>query len=257
MQRVRSPSVSEATVVRVVRSPNVSAGFRGQKHPSSREMTAGALPYGRATDTWATDPTYGLKPNYPTAIIRGNTHILAKMKRDYIDFQSRTEPLAYFISFRCYGTWVHGDKRFSVNRRSNNIYGTPKRMQNEALERTERELLRNGPVSLNAKMRKAVEDTVREVCRFRDYKLFALNVRTNHVHLVIGAGRKPEFLMTSMKSFCTRKLRNNGLVPKDSKIWYRHGSTRYLWTERHIEISIDYVLNGQGGELPDFDAECQ
>ena len=25
-------------------------------------------------------------------------------------------PLAYFITFRCYGTWLHGDSRSSVDR---------------------------------------------------------------------------------------------------------------------------------------------
>jgi hypothetical protein len=31
-------------------------------------------------------------------------------------------PLAYFITFRAYGTWLHGDKRGSVDRH-NNRYG--------------------------------------------------------------------------------------------------------------------------------------
>ena len=32
--------------------------------------------------------------------------------------------LAYFITFRCYGTWLHGDERGSVDR-FHNIYGMP------------------------------------------------------------------------------------------------------------------------------------
>jgi hypothetical protein len=28
-------------------------------------------------------------------------------KVDYIDYQARTQPLAYSITFRCYGTWLH------------------------------------------------------------------------------------------------------------------------------------------------------
>jgi len=30
------------------------------------------------------------------------------MKRDYIDFQDRSSPIGYLITFRCYGTWLHG-----------------------------------------------------------------------------------------------------------------------------------------------------
>jgi hypothetical protein len=33
-------------------------------------------------------------------------------------------PIAYFISFTCYGTWLHGDERGSVDCR-HNLYGTP------------------------------------------------------------------------------------------------------------------------------------
>lgn len=33
-------------------------------------------------------------------------------------------PLAYLLTFRCYGTWLHGDARGSVDR-EHNTYGTP------------------------------------------------------------------------------------------------------------------------------------
>jgi hypothetical protein len=33
-------------------------------------------------------------------------------------------PLAYFFTFRAYGTWLHGDERGSVDR-FHNQYGTP------------------------------------------------------------------------------------------------------------------------------------
>ena len=37
------------------------------------------------------------------------------MKRvDYIDFQDRIQPLAYLITFRCYGTWLHGDNAYAT-----------------------------------------------------------------------------------------------------------------------------------------------
>ena len=35
------------------------------------------------------------------------------------DFDDNEFPLAYFISFRTYGTWLHGDERFSVDRKQN------------------------------------------------------------------------------------------------------------------------------------------
>ena len=55
------------------------------------------------------------------------------MKRDYIEFHDRSVALAYLISFRCYGTWLHGDERGSVGRRTSNIFGQPKIKANAKL----------------------------------------------------------------------------------------------------------------------------
>lgn len=48
------------------------------------------------------------------------------MKRDYVEFQERNTALAYLITLRCYGTWLRGDERGSVDRRYYNRFGTSK-----------------------------------------------------------------------------------------------------------------------------------
>jgi hypothetical protein len=52
------------------------------------------------------------------------------MKRDYIDFQDRSQQLGYLITIRSYGTWLHGDARGSMDRRNYNKFGGPKRPVN-------------------------------------------------------------------------------------------------------------------------------
>lgn len=59
--------------------------------------------------------------------------------------------------------------------------------------------------------------------------------------------------MNSFKADATRRLREYGLVEPTQQVWARHGSTRYLWTDEHVAMAVDYVINGQGGELPQFD----
>ena len=59
--------------------------------------------------------------------------------------------------------------------------------------------------------------------------------------------------MDAFKAYATRALRKAGLLALSIKPWVRHGSTRYLWKERHVENAVDYVLDGQGDELPLFD----
>jgi REP element-mobilizing transposase RayT len=168
------------------------------------------------------------------------------------DFDDNEFPLAYFISFRTYGTWLHGDERWSVNRKQNK-YGTPRIASNARLQLAERNLLKHPPVTLDAYQRPLVEKAIREVCEHRGYKLLAINVRTNHVHTVVSAQSKPEPILQAFQAYATRKLREAGMLPRHVKPWSRHGSTPYLWKERHVERAIDYVLNGQGDDLPSFD----
>mgnify|MGYP001620143790 FL=1 len=133
-------------------------------------------------------------------------------KQDYIEFQARTTPLAYLITFRTYGTWLHGDERGSVDRRYYNRVGEPKMAKSSGLVRHEQGLLKHPPITLNPDQRQAVEAAITEVCTVRGYQLRAINVRTNHVHIVVNAANKPEPVMRSFKSYATRKLRETGLV---------------------------------------------
>jgi len=48
-------------------------------------------------------------------------------------------------------------------------------------------------------------------------------------------------------------MRHDGNWIESHSPWADKGSQRYLWNERSLEQAIDYVKNGQGDELPDFD----
>lgn len=132
-------------------------------------------------------------------------------------------------------------------------FGTPKMPIKPELIKSDKSRLKYTPFRLNSPQHNAVRDAIRNVCKFREHRLFALNVRTNHVHIVVSAGRKAELMMHSFKAYGTRKLRGDGLVTEADKVWARHGSTRYPWTDEHIEKATEYVLYGQGDELPEFD----
>ena len=119
-------------------------------------------------------------------------------------------PLAYFISFRSYGTWLHGDQRGSIDR-FHNRYGDPSLPSNDLWQRHNCKQLKSDPFILNGKARGAVERAIRETCSIRNWQLHALNVRTNHVHTVVTASRKPEQVLNGLKANATRQLRNEGL----------------------------------------------
>jgi hypothetical protein len=62
--------------------------------------------------------------------------------------------------------------------------------------------------------------------------------------------------MNTFKAYAARHLRESNLLAAEAKLWSRHGSTRYLWTDKHIETAVDYVINRQGDELPSFECVC-
>jgi len=65
----------------------------------------------------------------------------------------------------------------------------------------------------------------------------------------VSALRDPEPILDAFKSYSTRALRKTVLISKTVKPWARHGSTIYLWKERVVENSVEYVLPGQDHEF--------
>jgi REP element-mobilizing transposase RayT len=158
--------------------------------------------------------------------------------------------LAYFITFRTYGTWLHGDPRGSVHRRRR-AYGAPLYPPMPGLVRAEQRLLTYEPVQLDAIRRGLVADAIPCVCRHRAWVLHALAVRVEHVHVVLTTGPEvtPERAMNSLKAWATRRMVEAGALPAGVRAWSRHGSTRYLWSLGGITACCRYVLEEQGGPL--------
>ncbi|MEO6391873.1 MAG: transposase [Pyrinomonadaceae bacterium] len=162
-------------------------------------------------------------------------------------------PLAYFISFRCYGTWLRGDERGSIDR-FHNEYGSPYIPQNDALRNHHEGLMKGDPVKLDAKRRNAVSSAIRDTCAKRGWELLAYNVRTNHVHTVVcGGSKKSSLVLNAFKANATRQLREEALWTETYSPWADKGSRRRLWNEQSVARAIDYVVNGQSNDLPNFD----
>ena len=165
------------------------------------------------------------------------------------DFDDNEFPLCYLITFRCYGTWLHGDERGSYRRSSGVIPGVLRIPPRPCLKQAEIKQLTHGPVRLNKRQRSTVEHAVRQVCLHRKYRLRAISVRSNHGHTVVSALNDPEPILDAFKSYSTRALREAALLGKNVRPWARHGSTIYLWKERDVEKAVEYVLLGQDYEF--------
>lgn len=162
-------------------------------------------------------------------------------------------PLAVLFTFRCYGTWLHGDPRGSVDR-NHNIYGTSFITESPGWQSYRKEQMVRPESKLNAGRRRSTIAGVREVCVKRGWSILAINARTNHVHSVVEVhGYDTKRALAALKAGATKRLREDKLWMSKETPWAEKGSRRKLWNERHIEQAIEYVISGQGRDLPDFD----
>jgi REP element-mobilizing transposase RayT len=155
-------------------------------------------------------------------------------------------PIAYFIPFTTYGTWLHGDKRGSVDKK-HNLYRSEFVGQDLPRSRKERSALKNSLFLLTQRRRKVVLNAIFRVCENRGWVAHAVHVRANHVHIVVTGSAKPEKMMTDFKAYGTRAIKNC-MESKSLKerYWTQHGSTKYLWTKQALVSAISYVKNEQG-----------
>src|SRR6185503_21119000 len=106
------------------------------------------------------------------------------------EFNEDHTPLAFLITFRCYGTWLHGDVRGSVDRHRNR-FGAPLIPSDLRWQRENFNNLKEDPVKLSKKQRHLVTLAIKETCELRKWRLDAVNVRSNHCHVVVRAGCGP------------------------------------------------------------------
>ena len=108
------------------------------------------------------------------------------------------------------------------------------------------ERLTSKPVRLSKKAREVVEQAIREICCKRGWGLWAVNARTNHVHVVVTASCDAERVLIALKANATKKLREARLCRNDVSPWARRGSKRRLWTEPDLINAVVYVEYEQG-----------
>jgi transposase IS200 family protein len=150
------------------------------------------------------------------------------------------EPLAYFLTWTAYGTWLPGDDRGWVKRHGR--FEEP----NRGLERHAEILRDEDPLILTSEQRRIVEGTIQRHCEVRGWQLWIVRARTNHVHVVVTANDvHPDTVMEQFKAWCTRKLKEADPATTRERWWTERGSTRYINHGDGLEQAILYVRDGQ------------
>jgi hypothetical protein len=164
------------------------------------------------------------------------------------EYSDERIPLGYLITFRSYGTWLHG-KVGSVDR-FHSTYGTPKLAADEKRKQYNRRFLKQPPVRLTAAQRTAILAAVKETCEIRKWELWASNIRSNHVHTVVSANCKPDPILNALKPM---QLGRCG-KPVAGVVTEAHGciaeAKDICGGKKTLDNAIAYVLYEQGDSLP-------
>jgi REP element-mobilizing transposase RayT len=162
-----------------------------------------------------------------------------------------SDPIAYFLTWHTYGTWLPGHAQGSVDE-EHRQFGTPFVAPDSQRVARNAAGLVHPSVTLDKPWRTAVQAAIVEVCTYRGWILAALHVRTTHVHVVVAAQAPPEKVLNDFKAYATRRLRREKLAEASLRVWAGHGSTRYVWNDKQLDEVVDYVVNRQGAPLEPF-----
>ena len=148
---------------------------------------------------------------------------------------------AYFLTWTTYGTWLPGDSRGWVDR--HRTHGEVVEPPDSEREESARRRMRASSVTLSVPLRQLVADSIRCTAEHCGWHVHALDVRSNHVHVVISANDSdPGRVMGKLKSYASRRL-NERFPGRQGHWWTRQGSKRRLFTDEAVSAAVQYVQN--------------
>lgn len=155
------------------------------------------------------------------------------------------DPIAFFITWSCYGTWLPGDERGWTK------WHKGQQIPQPFLADWCREKMTEEAIYLDDQQRMIVNSVIAEHCGIRSWHLHAVNCRSNHCHVVVTAiGYEGEQVRDQFKAWGKRKLKEHqrrtpASDPVREHWWTRKGSVRYIFDEESLEAAIRYTLEAQ------------
>ncbi len=157
----------------------------------------------------------------------------------------------WLLTWTTYGTWLPGDARGFVGnvRDQNGAHATHNQPGAEYdrdrphLQGHSRATQKLESVQLTREHAAVVCRQIRATAEFRNWKVFAVAVMANHVHVVVGVPGDPDpsTLLRDLKSYAARAL-NEAATPGERRRWWtKSGSTRKLPDETAVLAAIRYV----------------
>ena len=150
------------------------------------------------------------------------------------------EPLAYFITWTVYGSFLPGDARWWRHKKQGTSAPTA------GLRQWSKNRLLHPIKLLTPDDRGACESAIDEICVFRGWKLWARSARSNHVHVLVTAtDRKPNLIRDQIKGKCTLEIRKTNTDFVDRPVWTTRGDIEFIDTEDEINECQIYIHEAQ------------
>jgi hypothetical protein len=169
------------------------------------------------------------------------THVHMTRKPDFV---TRTEPIAFFLTWTTYGSWLPGDDRGWADSLGHLRAAEPTRTLQAS------RLLAERPLALGVHQQSVVADVIAAHCKIRGWTLHAISCRSQHVHVVVtAAGVAPEDVMTQFKAWATRRLKaasaDDRIQSNRRRWWSECGSKRWIYDVAGLEAVVTYVTERQ------------
>jgi REP element-mobilizing transposase RayT len=165
--------------------------------------------------------------------------------------------LAHHCIFSMYGFWLPNDPRGSGSdyiaawdlfrygpaTKTNSRKSVAARPHDRAWRMRAKEVLKYPPVKLTGIQAVTIVKGFRKACEEGDYKIHALSVLPDHIHLVVGRHQRwIRQIVGHLKSRATRALKEHGLWFADNRpVWGEHGWNVFLDNITAVERAIRYV----------------
>ncbi len=155
----------------------------------------------------------------------------------------------WLLTWTTYGTWLPGSQRGFVSevrdesgvKVLHNTPHTPCDADLPALQAYAASIMTEDAVLLDLAQAQVVAEQLRETAAHRGWRLLALAVMPNHVHVAVGVpgDPDPEKLLGDFKTWCTRRL-NSGWGRREHW-WTQSGSRRPKNSAALLRSAIKYV----------------
>ena len=159
----------------------------------------------------------------------------------------------WFVTMTTYGSWLPGDNRGSIgifhyqgqNKVEKNKFGQPMYDPSDTLRDHAKGQMKGDELRLNLEQARVLLTQFCCTCAFRKWRLLAVAIMANHIHLVVHvhSDPEPETIKRDFKSYASRELNIQWGEPKSETWWTSSASARKLETDISVTNAIQCICD--------------